>query len=148
MELTIINQTPDDSWLAYQSLFDLIIAEAEKEISLKPEYECAVIFVNSATIRLINQEYRQKDESTDVISFAMFDDDPLNSEANILGDIFINVEAVVSQAKQYQHTEKREVGFLFLHGLLHLLGYDHQNQSQEKVMFDLQDKILEGIVKR
>ena len=78
----------------------------------------------------------------------MFDDDPLNSEANILGDIFINVEAVVSQAKQYQHSEKREIGFHFLHGLLHLLGYDHQDLKQEKAMFALQDKILEGIVKR
>ena len=59
-----------------------------------------------------------------------------------LGDIYISVEKAVEQAKEYGHSVNRELSFLFVHGLLHLLGYDHMNEEDEKVMFDLQEKIL------
>ena len=63
-----------------------------------------------------------------------------------LGDIFINIEAIVKQASEYGHSMRREVCFLFTHGLLHLLGYDHMEQEEERVMFALQDDILYDIV--
>ena len=59
-----------------------------------------------------------------------------------LGDIYISVEKAIEQANEYGHSVKRELSFLFVHGLLHLLGYDHMNEEDEKVMFDLQEKIL------
>lgn len=65
-----------------------------------------------------------------------------------LGDIFINVQAVKTQAEEYGHSQHREVCFLFTHGLLHLLGYDHMEEADEKVMFSLQDEILDELVKR
>lgn len=65
---------------------------------------------------------------------------------NELGDIFINVQAIIDQASEYGHSMRREVCFLFTHGLLHLLGYDHMNENDEKEMFSLQDVILDDIV--
>ena len=148
MELSIINQTKEEKWSNYKDLFLEIIEKTGQLVSLKESYECAVVFVDNETIKAINYEYRGINESTDVISFAMFDDLDLETEENILGDIFINIQAVTSQANTYGHSEKREVGFLFLHGLLHLLGYDHQNQADEVEMFNLQDNILKGIIER
>ena len=102
------------------------------------------------TIHEINREYRKIDKETDVISFASLDDESLlNMEDTVeLGDIFINVEAIREQAKDYGHSLKREFCFLVIHGILHLLGYDHLNKDDEKVMFDLQEEILNEIAKR
>ena len=65
-----------------------------------------------------------------------------------LGDIFINVQAIRDQAKEYGHSLRREACFLFCHGLLHLMGYDHMEPEEEKVMFELQDVILDEVVSR
>ena len=103
--------------------------------------------VDANQIHEINRDYRNIDRPTDVISFALKDSedefyiDELDLE---LGDIFINYEAVIHQAKEYGHSELREISFLCTHGLLHLLGYDHMNETDEKEMFDLQDVILDG----
>lgn len=148
MEITIINQTNQEHWNRYEPLFQEIAAKTTALLSLPNDYECSIILVDAKAIKTINKDYRHIDKATDVISFAMLDEPALPSEATILGDIFINVEAVVSQALDYGHSEKREIGFLFAHGLLHLLGYDHLNKDDEKVMFDLQDQILETIIPR
>ena len=65
-----------------------------------------------------------------------------------LGDIFINVDALKRQAEAYGHSEEREFGFLFTHGLLHLCGYDHMSEEQEREMFALQEQIIDAIIKR
>ncbi len=103
-----------------------------------------VIFVGKDTITKINRDYRGVDRETDVISFALED-----GEANIpfefgrlLGDIYICVSKMKEQAKEYGHSEKREMGFLTVHGLLHLLGYDHMTKDEEKIMFEKQKEIL------
>jgi probable rRNA maturation factor len=67
---------------------------------------------------------------------------------NELGDIFINIDRIRSQAQDYGHSLKREFSFLVTHGLLHLLGYDHMNKNDEEEMFKLQEDILSGIAKR
>ena len=100
-------------------------------------------------IHEINKTYRGIDRPTDVISFALMDsedDYEMMEDDNELGDIFINVEAIRNQAKEYGHSLRREVCFLFTHGLLHLLGYDHMEEDEEKEMFALQDVILDEIV--
>ena len=105
-----------------------------------------VIFVDSKTIRNINKEYRNIDRVTDVISFALEDgEDKVKFEfGRLLGDIYICVEKMKQQAEEYSHSLLREQGFLTVHGLLHLLGYDHQTKEEEKIMFEKQELILDG----
>ena len=104
-----------------------------------------VIFVNNETIHKINKEYRGIDRETDVISFALEDNKEIDLEVGrVLGDIYISVDKIKSQAKEYGHSEKREMAFLTVHGLLHLLGYDHMNKEDEEVMFREQELILDG----
>ena len=102
-----------------------------------------VIIVDNKKIHELNKEYRGIDRPTDVISFALEDDHSFNrSDIRILGDIYISIDKVRSQALEYQHSFKRELYFLAIHGLLHLLGYDHMNPEDEKVMFSKQEEVL------
>lgn len=126
----------------------LIIFTATRE-GVSPEAEVSVNFVDNNEIRELNRNYRQQDKPTDVISFAMQEsvdgetvitgeDMPL-----ILGDIVISVDKVQEQAETYNHSFERELGFLTVHGFLHLLGYDHMSQEDEREMFGKQEDILE-----
>lgn len=102
-----------------------------------------VIFVDNEEIKELNKTYRNIDKITDVISFALEDDsDRLNNNIRVLGDIYICIPRMKEQAKEYNHSEKRELSFLGVHGLLHLLGYDHMKEEDEKIMFGLQEMIL------
>lgn len=103
----------------------------------------SIIFVTPEEIQKLNSEYRKIDRVTDVISFALEDDEDKILNLRILGDIYICIDKMLEQAKEYGHSNKRELSFLTVHGLLHLLGYDHQTVEEEKEMFGLQDKILE-----
>ena len=103
----------------------------------------SIIFVDDDEIHHINKEYRGIDRVTDVISFAFEDSKDLEyNDIRLLGDIYICIPQMKRQAKDYGHSEKRELSFLAVHGLLHLLGYDHMNEKDEKVMFELQELIL------
>lgn len=106
----------------------------------------SIIFVDEKTIREINRDYRQQDRVTDVISFAFEDNENIvyNYMCRPLGEIYICIPRMIEQAKEYGHSEKRELSFLTIHGLLHLLGYDHMNAKEEKEMFELQELILDG----
>ena len=149
MEINIINQTAEKRWNRYKKDFLTIAQKTEELLKLKQRYCASVIFVTPRKIHEINREYRHIDRPTDVISFALLDeaDEYEMMEDSIeLGDIFINIEAIVKQASEYGHSMRREVCFLFTHGLLHLLGYDHMEQEEERVMFALQDDILYDIV--
>ena len=115
-------------------------------LDIKDEMDLSLIIIGKTKIRNINRDYRNIDRVTDVISFANIDSDDYDylvedGEVN-LGDIFINVDRVKSQAKKYGHSIKREFMFLFVHGMLHLLGYDHMEKEDEKIMFSLQDRII------
>ena len=107
----------------------------------------SVIFVDEEKIKEINREYRKIDKVTDVISFAFEDNSNLvYNDIRVLGDIYVCIPKMISQASEYGHTEKRELSFLCCHGLLHLLGYDHvNNKEEEKIMFDLQERLLNEI---
>ena len=111
----------------------------------------SIIFVDEETIKNINKDYRGLDSVTDVISFAFEDNEIIdNCKTRVLGDIYICIPRMIEQAKAYGHSEKRELSFLTVHGLLHLLGYDHtKSKEEEKVMFSLQEEILneEGITR-
>ena len=109
------------------------------------EAELSVSYVTNEEIQKINRDYRNKDEVTDVISFAMEDgDDEIDVEGaeRVLGDIIIADDVARNQAAEYGHTNKREYLFLALHGFLHLMGYDHIEKDEEVEMNRLQDDIL------
>ena len=107
---------------------------------------CSIIFVDNEEIHQINKERRGVDRATDVISFALEDSPDDFDEFRILGDIFISIPKMQEQAKEYGHSEKRELSFLVVHGLLHLLGYDHmKSKKDEEIMFSLQDEILASL---
>lgn len=125
---------------------------AAKKLELAENTEMSVTFVNNETIQTINREYRDKDQATDVISFALEElgdgEIPVVFEEEMdlprnLGDLFVSVEKAQTQAQEYGHTFERELGFLVVHGFLHLNGYDHMTEEDEKEMFTLQRKILE-----
>ncbi len=149
MEITLINHT-NQPIEKYEALFQKISKSAEKILKLPKDYELSVTFVRSQTIHKINRDYRGIDRPTDVISFAIRDneDDFIPEEEKDLGDIFININYCKKQAKEYGHSYDREMGFLFTHGMLHCLGYDHMKEEDEKVMFTLQDQILDPIIQR
>lgn len=101
-----------------------------------------IIIVDNPKIKKINNEYRNIDNYTDVISFALEDFCDIKTEVRILGDVYISIDKAKEQAKDYGHSLLRELSFLSIHGLLHLLGYDHE-QEDEKEMFELQERLLD-----
>jgi len=123
-----------------------VLEEYTKFLVEKREIENAIfniIFVTSEEIHEINREYRNVDRVTDVISFALEDSPSINvTSLRLLGDIYICLEKVYEQADIYNHSVLRESCFLITHGLLHLLGYDHMEEKEEKIMFGLQEELL------
>ena len=119
-----------------------VVKTTLKHLGLRRKHEINFFLTDLSTIHKYNLEYSKIDRPTDVISFANID---MSLERVIpyeLGDILICNEKVVEQAKDYGHSILREFAFLVTHGTLHLLGYDHMNKEDEKVMFALQDEIL------
>lgn len=105
--------------------------------------EVSVTVVDNEAIREINREHREIDRPTDVLSFPMFDEDFDDGELCILGDIVLSLEKAVEQAEAYGHSLRREVAFLTVHSLLHLLGFDHEEgKAEESEMFETQEEIL------
>lgn len=145
MELDFISNF--DGYDEYEEIYSHLIEKTFKHLNLKFDPIVSVSFVDNPFIHNMNKEYRGIDRPTDVISFAFLDNEDRNSvykskEPVCLGDIYISIDKAKEQAQEYGHSLKRELSFLFVHGLLHLLGYDHMNEEDEKVMFKLQDKIL------
>ena len=104
-----------------------------------------IIFVSNDEIHKINLEYRGIDRVTDVISFALEDNSDVEiPEFRVLGDIYIAIDVAYEQAKMYGHSSTREICFLATHGILHLLGYDHMDEDEEKIMFKKQKELLDN----
>lgn len=122
------------------------------------EAEVNLLLTTDEEIQVMNREFREIDRPTDVLSFPMLEyetpgdlsgveemDDAFNPETGelVLGDIVISKDRVLAQAEQYGHSVKREYAFLIAHSMLHLLGYDHMEEEERKVMEDRQRKIME-----
>jgi probable rRNA maturation factor len=108
-----------------------------------------VNITTNQTIRKYNAMYRKKDMETDVLSFAFLENaKKIKGQPIHLGQLIISYQKAFSQAAAYGHSRERELSFLFVHGLLHLLGYNHETASDEQKMLDLQDKILGKRVKK
>lgn len=124
---------------------DKLLTFAIEQEQIDSDAELSVTFVDKTEIQEINKMYRDKDKVTDVISFALEEDEPEIiglDMPRVLGDIIICTDVAQEQADSYGHSFERELGFLALHGFLHLLGYDHIDEQDEKEMFGRQDQIL------
>ena len=138
----------DESLNNYEEIYGNLLKKTLKHLSLNFEPFISVTIVDNAYIHEINKTYRHIDRPTDVISFAFLDDNPKRDELFhsgqmvVLGEIYISYEKAQEQALSYGHSLERELKFLFVHGLLHLLGYDHMKKEDEEIMFRLQDEIL------
>ncbi|PEA56418.1 rRNA maturation RNase YbeY [Bacillus pseudomycoides] len=134
----------------YVELIQQLVEKAAEIESVEDGAELSITFVNNERIQEINREYRDKDQPTDVISFAMEDMGEGEMEIvgvempRMLGDIIISIPRAKEQAEEYGHSFDRELGFLAVHGFLHLLGYDHMTEEEEKVMFGKQKEILDA----
>ncbi|RDI44004.1 rRNA maturation RNase YbeY [Falsibacillus pallidus] len=140
------NEISMDDQELVQSLLDF----AAKMEEVEPDSELSITFVDNEKIQEINRQYRDKDSATDVISFALEELGEGELEIvgadmpRVLGDIIISVPKTREQAEEYGHSFSRELGFLALHGFLHLLGYDHLTEEEEKEMFGRQKEILDS----
>ncbi|MBQ6284741.1 MAG: rRNA maturation RNase YbeY [Bacilli bacterium] len=124
------------------SELDKVIQFACKKMGVKNPL-LNIVIVDNKKIQEINKTYRNKDAVTDVISFAFEEANDFNyDDIRFLGEIYISYERCVSQAGEYGHSVKREFCYLAVHGLLHLLGYDHMNEEDKKVMRALEEEIL------
>ncbi|MGM0124972.1 endoribonuclease YbeY [Enterococcus sp. AZ194] len=153
MDITFIDETTKVSEEKIKEIENLLQFAADY-LSLPKDTEMSVTFMNNAAIQVINRDYRGKDAPTDVISFALeeegedevpviFEDDELDIPRN-LGDIMISIERAAEQAEEFGHTYDRELGFLAVHGFLHINGYDHMTAEDEEEMFGLQKEILDA----
>lgn len=152
MDLELYDHTQGELTSHQRELAEKLLAFAAEQLQLKDNDEVSLTFVKNPEIKEINAKYRGVDRATDVISFAINDDDEkivMDDEMAAmipkdLGDLFISIDKVKEQALFLGHSEDRELGFLVVHGFLHLNGYDHDEPADEEKMFSLQEKILDA----
>ncbi|ARJ75745.1 MULTISPECIES: rRNA maturation RNase YbeY [Bacillus amyloliquefaciens group] len=146
--IDIVDETNSVSADALQEVEKLLQFAAEKE-GVQDQAEVSVTIVTNEEIREINRDYRGKDTPTDVISFALEEEGEDEVEIvgadmpTVLGDIIISADRTKEQAEEYGHSFMRELGFLAVHGFLHLLGYDHMTKEEEEEMFSKQKDLLD-----
>ncbi|MCR5223916.1 MAG: rRNA maturation RNase YbeY [Bacilli bacterium] len=106
----------------------------------------SVILIDDEKMHELNKTYRGVDRTTDVLSFALEDNNSIELPIRELGEVYVSIPKMKEQAKEFNHSEKRELAFLVCHGLLHLLGYDHtKSKEEEEKQFGLQDKVLSDL---
>ncbi|MCI6190821.1 MAG: rRNA maturation RNase YbeY [Clostridium sp.] len=145
-----------------EELIDKIKATIDfalKEEGVKVPYQISLLFVDNEEIRKINKENRNIDRETDVLSFPMldyekdkvykdmyldydFDETFMDGDELVLGDIVLSLEKALEQSKEYNHSFEREASYLVVHSVLHLLGYDHMEEEEKKIMRNEEEKIL------
>ncbi|MEC1615185.1 rRNA maturation RNase YbeY [Bacillus mojavensis] len=147
--IDIVDETGSVSEEMLKEVQNLLQFAAERE-GVQDQAEVSVTIVTNEDIQQINREYRGKDTPTDVISFALEEEGEDEVEIvgaempPVLGDIIISADRTREQAEEYNHSFKRELGFLAVHGFLHLLGYDHMTKEEEEEMFTKQKDLLDA----
>jgi len=148
MQVSVHNQQESIQWKEeWGYLIERVTDQTAWAEGLDAAVELSIILVDDAGIQEINRNYRGIDSPTDVISFALNDDIedamPIHPEAEwMLGDIYISLEKVLEQAKEYGHSVERELVFLTTHGMLHLIGYDHDTEQNRVEMRQKEEEIL------
>lgn len=147
-----VNFSLNNQTIKFKESINNLFLETIKVLKINNNILVNVATISKSQIKKLNNQYRNVNKVTDVLSFPMIDDiNQIEQESDYftglcnVGDIYINLAQAKEQALQYGHSLKREFCFLALHGFLHLLGYDHIKQEDEKVMFSLQNKILNKV---
>ncbi|MDF2588361.1 MAG: hypothetical protein K0S41_2202 [Anaerocolumna sp.] len=161
MTLNLEYETEIELDFDYKSIIEKVVDKALDQEGCPYEVELNVILTDNQEIRLINKDYRDIDAPTDVLSFPMLDyttpsdfsgleedeDNYFNPESGelMLGDIIVSVEKVIEQAKEYGHSNERELAFLIAHSMMHLFGYDHMEDDERIIMEEKQRNVLEEL---
>ena len=150
MEIMIINQ---QNIVVYNKDLQHVITNMVNHTArlgrLPKNAEVSILIVDNSYIQELNLIYRNQNKPTDVLSFSMnetLENEPeyeTGSEVNLLGDIVISLEQALAQSREYGHSLERELGFLVVHGMLHLLGYDHESEDERKLMRSLEEKVMQ-----
>lgn len=153
MDLTVYDETASQVSAAQLTLVKDLLQYAAQKLQLKDNTEMSVTITTNPAIKKLNKQYRGVDRATDVLSFAAEesgDETPIVMDPELaaelpanLGDLFVSIDKVAEQAKFLGHSTDRELGFLVVHGFLHLNGYDHEQPADEQRMFALQRAILD-----
>lgn len=148
MTLEITNETDIVLESNLESLIQDAMSCVLKHESITADGEVSLLFVDNLKIKSLNREYRNKDSVTDVLSFPQYDsikDDGINETFIYLGDIVISLDEAKSQANEFGHTIEREIVYLVVHSLLHLLGYDHMNDIEKLEMRSHEKVVLKEL---
>lgn len=138
--IEVYNETTDD---AYIDDIKNVMKIGIDKICIETAY-VSVVVVDKEKIHEINRIYRNVDRVTDVISFAFEDNEGITPDGvRILGEIYLCIDKAKEQAKEYGHSDKREICYLAIHGLLHLLGYNHEKVEDKSIMREKEEEILE-----
>ncbi len=138
----------------YKEVIEKVLSQCFKEEKLENSKLCVTVTLTTPkTIQEINKQYRNIDRATDVLSFPMFEKDELDSKIqendfeneDILGDIVVSVDKVKEQAIEYGHSFERELSYMIVHGFYHLMGYDHIEENDKKIMREKEENILEKL---
>ena len=138
----------------YKNVIEKVLSQCFKEEKLKNSKLCITVTLTTPeTIQEINKRYRNIDRATDVLSFPMFEKDELDKKIqkndfeneDILGDIVVSVDKVKEQAIEYGHSFERELSYMIVHGFYHLMGYDHIEEEDKKIMRKKEEYILEKL---
>ncbi len=146
-----ITDLPENLCSAIKNAINQVLLDQKVDV----EVDIAVTLTDNEDIREINKNYRRIDSETDVLSFPMLDfetpgaiyatPEDFEDDKLLLGDIVISVEKAYAQAEEYGHSAEREFAFLAAHSTLHLLGFDHMTEEEEKVMFEKQEQALSAL---
>lgn len=124
-------------------LLEKVVLECLKVEGLNENYEVSISFVDNKEIRQLNKDYRGKDKETDVLSFPI--DEDMDIPLPLLGDIIISLEKAREQAQEFQHSLIREISYLTVHSMFHLMGYDHMEDGEKTIMREKEKKVMENL---
>lgn len=143
MNLLITNNTNENIDMN-DKLYDVVKAVLDNE-GLSMDYEVSITFVDKDEIHKLNREYRKVDRPTDVLSFPMNEEFLIEGVNSMLGDIVICMDIAKDQAKEYDHSLDREIMYLTCHSMLHLLGYDHIEEDDKKIMRGKEKEVMKKL---
>jgi len=136
---------PNPVSLAWLRRLSSLVLKKVKGPSFEKRSELSIVLTGDAEVRKLNRLYRKKDKTTDVLSFPLLEGKKLKGPGLVLGDVVVSVPQTRRQSARGGKNFKEELALLLIHGILHLLGYDHVTRAQEKKMFRLQERLLKTL---